>query len=66
MVASLLMLLVSVAAASNQAESQLVNVGDGVKVEVLDWGGFGRPVLLLPGSGNTAHSPKSSRHFSRP
>jgi non-heme chloroperoxidase len=22
---------------------------------VLDWGGMGRPVLLLPGSGNTAH-----------
>lgn len=51
----LLMLLVSAAALSNQAESQFVNVGDGVKVEVLDWGGNGRPVLLLPGSGNTAH-----------
>jgi pimeloyl-ACP methyl ester carboxylesterase len=32
-----------------------VNVGDGVKVEVLDWGGAGRPAVLLSGSGNTAH-----------
>ena len=30
-------------------------VGDGVKIEVLDWGGVGEPVLLLAGSGNTAH-----------
>ncbi len=54
MLLSLLMLLVS-AAAANQAQSQRVDVGDGVKVEVLDWGGLGAPVLLLPGSGNTAH-----------
>ncbi len=55
MLLSLLMLLVSAAPANHQAQSLLVDVGDGVKVEVLDWGGFGRPVLLLPGSGNTAH-----------
>lgn len=48
------MLLVS-AASANQARSQLVDVGDGVKVEVIDWGGLGTPVLLLAGSGNTAH-----------
>jgi non-heme chloroperoxidase len=54
MLLSLLMLLLS-AAPANQAQSQLVDVGDGVKVEVLDWGGYGTPVLLLPGSGNTAH-----------
>src|SRR5580658_2098161 len=33
----------------------LVNVGDGVKVEVVDWGGGGRPLILLAGSGNSAH-----------
>ena len=32
-----------------------VDVGDGVKLEVLDWGGTGRAVILLAGSGNTAH-----------
>jgi pimeloyl-ACP methyl ester carboxylesterase len=34
---------------------QFVTVEEGVKVEVLDWGGKGRPVVLLTGSGNTAH-----------
>jgi pimeloyl-ACP methyl ester carboxylesterase len=34
---------------------QFVDVGDGVKLEVLDWGGTGRPIILLAGSGNTAH-----------
>jgi pimeloyl-ACP methyl ester carboxylesterase len=55
MLLSLLMFLVTAAPANHQAQSQLVDVGDGVKVEVLDWGGFGSPVLLLSGSGNTAH-----------
>jgi pimeloyl-ACP methyl ester carboxylesterase len=32
-----------------------VNVGDGVKVEVVDWGGNGRALILLAGSGNFAH-----------
>jgi non-heme chloroperoxidase len=34
---------------------QLITVEKGVQVEVLDWGGTGRPVVLLAGSGNTAH-----------
>jgi pimeloyl-ACP methyl ester carboxylesterase len=34
---------------------QLVTVQDNVKLEVLDWGGSGRPIVLLAGSGNTAH-----------
>lgn len=34
---------------------QFVTVEDGVKVEVLDWGGIGRPVVLLGGY-LTAHS----------
>jgi non-heme chloroperoxidase len=34
---------------------QFVTVQDGVRLEVPDWGGSGRPVVLLAGSGNTAH-----------
>jgi non-heme chloroperoxidase len=32
-----------------------VTVDDGVRLEVLDWGGSGRAVVLLAGGGNTAH-----------
>jgi pimeloyl-ACP methyl ester carboxylesterase len=32
-----------------------VAVADDVSLEVLDWGGTGRPVVLLAGAGNTAH-----------
>jgi non-heme chloroperoxidase len=34
---------------------QFVTVEDNVKLEVLDWGGSGQPIVLLTGSGNTAH-----------
>ncbi|HEY6306072.1 MAG TPA: alpha/beta hydrolase [Candidatus Angelobacter sp.] len=34
---------------------QFVTVDSSVKLEVLDWGGTGRPVVLLAGLGNTAH-----------
>jgi pimeloyl-ACP methyl ester carboxylesterase len=34
---------------------QFVTVDTGVRLEVLDWGGRGRPVVLLTGSGHTAH-----------
>src|ERR1700747_1242431 len=34
---------------------KLVSVGDGVRLEVLDWGGPGRPIVLLAGLGFTAH-----------
>ena len=34
---------------------QLVTVDNGVQLEVLDWGGTGQPVVLLTGSGHTAH-----------
>src|SRR5712664_4390156 len=34
---------------------QFISVEDGVRLEVLDWGGSGRPVVLLAGLGNTAH-----------
>jgi len=35
--------------------TQLVNVDENVQLEVLDWGGSGQPIVLLAGSGNTAH-----------
>ena len=35
--------------------SRFVEVGDNIKLEVLDWGGKGRPLILLPGLGDTAH-----------
>jgi pimeloyl-ACP methyl ester carboxylesterase len=34
---------------------RFVAVEDGVRLEVLDWGGSGRAVVLLAGGGNTAH-----------
>lgn len=34
---------------------QFVTVEENVKLEVLDWGGSGRPVVLLAGLGNSAH-----------
>jgi hypothetical protein len=34
---------------------QFVTVDEGVRLEVLDWGGSGRNVVLLTGSGHTAH-----------
>jgi hypothetical protein len=32
-----------------------VPVGSGIKLEVLDWGGTGRPLMLLAGLGDSAH-----------
>ncbi len=40
---------------ATQLATTFVDVGDGVKLEVLDWGGNGRPLILLAGSGNSAH-----------
>lgn len=34
---------------------QFVDIEPGVRLEVLDWGGNGRPVVLLTGNGDTAH-----------
>jgi pimeloyl-ACP methyl ester carboxylesterase len=39
----------------SQHRVQFVTLADGVRLEVLDWGGSGRPAVLLAGSGNTAH-----------
>jgi pimeloyl-ACP methyl ester carboxylesterase len=35
--------------------TQLISVQPGVKLEVLDWGGSGPPIVLLAGEGDTAH-----------
>lgn len=37
------------------AEVQFVTVEPRVQLEVLDWGGTGRPLIFLAGSGDTAH-----------
>jgi pimeloyl-ACP methyl ester carboxylesterase len=48
--------------------SRFVPVGQDVRLEVLDWGGTGRPLVLLPGGGDTAHvfddfAPKLTNDF---
>ena len=40
---------------ATQHNIRFVNVQDEVKLEVLDWGGSGRPMILLHGSNSTAH-----------
>ena len=35
--------------------SRFISVGQDVRLEVLEWGGTGRPLVLLAGGGNTAH-----------
>jgi non-heme chloroperoxidase len=47
---------------------EFVTVQEGVRLEVLDWGGTGRPLVLLAGGGNTAHvfdefAPKLASNF---
>jgi pimeloyl-ACP methyl ester carboxylesterase len=41
---------------SSPHKVQFVTVAEGVKLEVLDWGGFGRPLIFLAGAGDTAHA----------
>lgn len=40
---------------ASRAQLRLVTVEEDVRLEVIDWGGSGRPLVLLAGSGNTAH-----------
>jgi non-heme chloroperoxidase len=63
--AALLLLSLTVRASAQQSAPwhdpsphtvQFITVDKDVKLEVLDWGGSGRPVVLLAGSGNTAHA----------
>ena len=41
---------------SSPHKVQFVTVEEGVQVEVLDWGGLGRPLIFLAGAGDTAHA----------
>jgi pimeloyl-ACP methyl ester carboxylesterase len=41
---------------SSPHKVQLVAVEQGVSLEVLDWGGSGRPLIFLAGNGDTAHA----------
>ena len=34
---------------------EMITVDQGIQLEVLDWGGTGRPIVFLSGLGNTAH-----------
>ena len=40
---------------SSPPKVQFVTVEPGVRLEVLDWGGHGRPLIFLAGAGDTAH-----------
>ena len=40
---------------SSPHTTRFVTVENGVSLEVLDWGGSGRPLVLLAGGGDTAH-----------
>src|SRR4051812_42696490 len=43
------------AQSSTWPTTRFIQVEPGVKLEVLDWGGSGRPVVLLAGNTRTAH-----------
>ncbi len=49
------MLLLALIGSGSSPQARFVDVGDGVRLEVLDWGGTGRAIILLAGSGNTGH-----------
>ena len=49
-------LVVGGAASAQAPKTSFVTVQRDVRLEVLDWGGSGRPVVLLAGRGQTAHS----------
>jgi non-heme chloroperoxidase len=53
--AACLFLFAGLTAGAAEPLARFVEVGDGVRIEVLDWGGAGRPVILLAGSGDTGH-----------
>ena len=36
-------------------QASLIDTGNGIQIETLDWGGSGPPIVFLSGLGNTAH-----------
>jgi len=40
---------------SSQTRVRVIQVDQGVRLEVVDWGGTGKTIILLAGGGNTAH-----------
>ena len=54
--AAVLCLASATAALAQPPRTTFVTVEPGVRLEVIDWGGSGRPVVLLAGNGQTAHS----------
>jgi non-heme chloroperoxidase len=40
---------------SSPHKVQMITVEPGVQLEVLDWGGSGKPLIFLAGAGDTAH-----------
>jgi non-heme chloroperoxidase len=53
---------------SSPHKAQMVTVEPGVRLEVLDWGGSGRPLIFLAGAGDTAHrfdgfAPQFTAHY---
>ena len=40
---------------SDAPVSRMTSIGPGIALEVVDWGGRGRPLVFLAGGGNTAH-----------
>jgi len=40
---------------SDAPVSRMIPIGPGIALEVVDWGGRGRPLVFLAGLGNTAH-----------
>jgi pimeloyl-ACP methyl ester carboxylesterase len=53
---ALLLLCSSAVASAEPPKPQSVEVEKGIELEVLDWGGTGRPLVFLAGFGGTAHS----------
>jgi pimeloyl-ACP methyl ester carboxylesterase len=57
LIASLLISLKALAQTdSSPHKVQFVTVEEGVQLEVLEWGGSGRPLIFLAGAGDTAHA----------
>jgi non-heme chloroperoxidase len=64
----LTLVVFSHALVASQPHVRFVQVDNNVRLEVLDWGGTGKTIVLLAGGGNTAHvfddfAEKLTRHY---